>query len=117
MPLDLGEDVWAQLTYGPTGEVTADQAAKAAVERGDEVEARIELIRRVEAIRKGLGLLVPHRLLLLFTPHELEFAICGEPLDISKLEATCQYESCRASDELIQNLWTVVKDELSDAER
>jgi hypothetical protein len=60
---------------------------------------------------------VPHRLLALFTPQELEMVVCGEPLDIRKLESSCCYESCRPSDELIRSLWTVLSDEFTDAER
>ena len=64
-----------------------------------------------------MGLIVPHRLFVLFTAQELELVICGEPVDIGKLQGTCVYENCRPTDDLIKNLWNVVKEDFTDAER
>jgi len=68
-------------------------------------------------VLQGFGLIIPPRLLPLFTSQELEYLVCGEPLDISKLESSVQYHGCKATDELIRNLWTIVKEDFTDAER
>lgn len=66
---------------------------------------------------QGLGLIVPHRLFPLLTPQELELLVCGEPVDLARLERACCYENCRATDTIIRHFWSVVNDEFNDAER
>ncbi|KAH9129821.1 hypothetical protein LEN26_005783 [Aphanomyces euteiches] len=61
-------------------------------------------------LRQGLGLVVPLRLLRLFTWMELEALVCGTPeVDIDLLEKCTEYSSCNPTDQHVIWFWEVLR--------
>lgn len=76
-----------------------------------------EFDTQVEAIRRGLGTIVPQRLLMLFRWEELELMVCGQPkIDINLLKRMTVYSDCSENDAHIQYFWEVLND-FSDEQR
>lgn len=71
----------------------------------------------IEAIRRGLGNMVPLTGLALFTGRELEVLVCGRPdVDVANLRANTMYEGWSDSEPYINMFWRVFAS-LSPAER
>jgi len=71
----------------------------------------------VEAIRRGLGNVVPLAGLVMFTGRELEVLVCGRPdIDVAVLRANTIYDGYTDSDPYIQMFWRVLAS-LTPAER
>ena len=68
------------------------------------LEARFQESRKaVDAIKRGLGCVVPLRMLALMTWRELEVHVCGRPIiDLSLLKANTVYNGCSADDDMIK---------------
>ena len=82
-------------------------------------EAKLaELNPQVQAIRKGLGTIVPIQLLPLFTWQELECMVCGKrEIDVDYLKANTRYRApVKETDAHIKMFWEVLR-EFSHEER
>jgi len=77
-----------------------------------------EVRAQSQAIRKGLGTIVPIQLLPLFTWQELEMMVCGKrEIDVDYLKANTRYRSpVRENDPHVKMLWEVLR-EFSSEER
>jgi len=65
-----------------------------------------ESTRQIDAIRDGVGTIVPLEVLSLFTWRELELMVCGSPeIDIEILKTTCRYSSLSSSDRRVRHFW------------
>ncbi|OQR91627.1 HECT E3 ubiquitin ligase, partial [Thraustotheca clavata] len=72
----------------------------------------------VEAVRRGLGMVVPLKYLRLFTWMELESMVCGSPfVDIDLLKKCTEYSSCSATDVHVTWFWGVLEAYSQDARR
>ncbi|KAF0700488.1 Aste57867_9018 [Aphanomyces stellatus] len=61
-------------------------------------------------LRQGLGMVVPLRLLRLFTWMELESLVCGTPeVDIDLLKTCTEYSGCQSTDQHIVWFWEVLR--------
>lgn len=71
----------------------------------------------VDAIKVGLGAIVPLHTLSLYTADEFETLICGKKeFNVSLLRGNTNYSGCNASDEHIQFFWQVLN-ELSEEDK
>ncbi len=65
---------------------------------------------KVRAIRNGLDTIVPTQLLSLFTPQELELAICGRPdIDLVVLKKNTKYSGCNESTKEVSFFWEAMR--------
>lgn len=61
---------------------------------------------QINAIRKGLGRIVPLHMLSLFTGAEAELMACGSPeISIDLLQQCTEYSSCAATDQHVLYFW------------
>lgn len=73
--------------------------------------------KQVEAVRKGLTLVVPEGVLNLLTWREIETLVCGKPiLDLDLLKQNTVYRGCSETDALIEFFWRALA-EFSPEER
>ena len=73
--------------------------------------------KQVEAVRKGLTLVVPEGVLNLLTWREIETLVCGKPiLDLDLLKQNTVYRGCSETDALIEFFWKALA-EFSPEER
>lgn len=99
----------AQVELVPNGAMLAvrfqerHQYAEAALRfRATEADAQ------VEAIRRGLGKIVPLYLLALYTGEEMETMVCGLPyISIPLLKNTCQYDGPAPTSTHVKWFWEV----------
>lgn len=77
-----------------------------------------EFDRAIDAMKKGLGTIVPVHLLALFTPSEVETMVCGaREVDIEFLRRHTEYQrGIRPTDAHVRFFWTVLE-EMSQPER
>lgn len=76
-----------------------------------------EFDNQAREVRKGLGSVVPHHLLTLFTWDQLEVMVCGRiTMDLALLKSMTSYSSCLESDDHIKFFWQVMEG-FSDDER
>ncbi|CAM9310758.1 unnamed protein product [Chrysoparadoxa australica] len=69
-----------------------------------------ESSRQAEAVKAGLAMVVPIKLLGLFTWDELEEMVCGKPVnDMGLLERVTEYSGCRKEDPHIAFFWQALK--------
>jgi len=83
-------------------------------------EAKLSEVRpQAQAIRKGLGTIVPIQLLPLFTWQELEMMVCGKrEIDIDYLKANTRYRApVKESDSHVKMLWEVLREFTGDERR
>jgi len=76
-------------------------------------QAKLAEVRpQAQAIRKGLGTIVPIQLLPLFTWQELEMMVCGKrEIDIDYLRANTRYRApVKGTDPHVKMLWEVLED-------
>lgn len=65
---------------------------------------------QVEAIRRGLGTVIPCKLLRLFSWEEVEVLVCGKKeVDIDLLEACTEYSMCDREDAHVSAFWEVLR--------
>eukprot|EP01087_Luapelamoeba_hula_P012781 TRINITY_DN3603_c0_g1_i4.p1 TRINITY_DN3603_c0_g1~~TRINITY_DN3603_c0_g1_i4.p1 ORF type:complete len:4801 (-),score=871.08 TRINITY_DN3603_c0_g1_i4:39-14441(-) len=65
---------------------------------------------QVAAIKNGLDTIVPTSLLSLFTPQELELAVCGRPdIDISILKKNTKYNGCSETTKEVEFFWETLR--------
>lgn len=65
---------------------------------------------QVEAIRRGIGAVIPVQLLRLFSWDDLEMFVCGqEGVDIDLLEACTEYNLCSREDRHVSAFWDVLR--------
>ena len=65
---------------------------------------------QVEAIRRGIGAVIPVQLLRLFSWDDLEMFVCGqEGVDIDLLEACTEYNLCSREDRHVSTFWDVLR--------
>lgn len=65
---------------------------------------------QVEAIRRGIGAVIPVQLLRLFSWDDLEMFVCGqEGVDIDLLEACTEYNLCSREDKHVSAFWDVLR--------
>jgi hypothetical protein len=78
-----------------------------------------EFKRQIEFIRQGLYNIIPGYFLSLFTPNELEEAVCGKgEIDVELLKRNTYYgEDCNANSPHIQRFWTVITDMLNEEQK
>lgn len=82
--------------------------------RGDYVrrviEMRVQESRiQLEALRRGLGTIVPQNLLSLFQWDELELMVCGsKTMDVDMLRRHTEYQGFSENDPTIQYFWQVL---------
>ena len=64
----------------------------------------------MEAIRRGLGSVVPIQLLRLFCWDEVEVIVCGrKEVDVELLEACTEYSMCSRQDAHVSAFWDVLR--------
>jgi len=69
-----------------------------------------EFDKQVAAMRQGLGMMVPLRLLSLFTPGEVEALVCGSPeLDLPLLKQATEYSGVSESDQHVRFFWEALE--------
>ncbi|CAM9783858.1 unnamed protein product [Discosporangium mesarthrocarpum] len=69
-----------------------------------------EFAKQVEAIRSGLGTVVPLQLLSLFSWYELEEFVCGTPdVDVDLLWSCTDYSGCSRTDSHVEDFWHVLR--------
>lgn len=65
---------------------------------------------QVEAIRRGIGAVIPVQLLRLFSWGDLEMFVCGQGgVDIDLLEACTEYNLCGREDKHVSAFWDVLR--------
>lgn len=65
---------------------------------------------QVEAIRRGIGAVIPVQLLRLFSWRDLEMFVCGQGrVDIDLLEACTEYNLCGRDDKHVSAFWDVLR--------
>ncbi|TNV74071.1 hypothetical protein FGO68_gene5475 [Halteria grandinella] len=82
------------------------------------VDARVsESARQVKAIKEGIAQIIPLSIMKILDWRTVEIRATGnKSLDIEKLKAITQYNSCQASEETIQIFWRVLES-FNDEER
>jgi hypothetical protein len=76
-----------------------------------------EFEHQCEAIRRGLGTVVPLQLLSLFTWQELEKKVAGATFDVDLLEQATEYKNVNATDPHIRLFWQMMRERLTDEQR
>ena len=70
----------------------------------------------IENLRYGIYRVIPHELLTVFEPHELDMIINGKKeIDVADLKANIKYTHCGAKDNLCRWFWDYI-DTLSQQE-
>ncbi|KAL6073675.1 HECT domain-containing protein [Balamuthia mandrillaris] len=65
---------------------------------------------QIQAMKNGLDSIVPTRLLALFTPQELELAICGRPdIDLEILKKNTKYNGCNENTTEVKFFWEALR--------
>ena len=95
-----------------TFDTRLDYVRKAVQYRVAECDAQID------AIRRGIGAIVPTYLLALFTGSEIEYLICGSAdVDVKLLKETCQYDGPSPSDPHVILFWKALEQEFTMEDR
>jgi hypothetical protein len=76
-----------------------------------------EFEHQCEAIRRGLGTVVPLQLLSLFTWQELEKRVAGATFDVDLLEQATEYKNVNPADSHIRLFWQMMRERLTDEQR
>merc|ERR1719192_1336106 len=69
-------------------------------------------------MRRGLGTIIPYRLLPLLTPKQLELQVCGSPtVDIALLKKNTKYSGYSEASDVIKFFWEMMETKFSEADR
>jgi len=70
---------------------------------------------QIEAIRHGLGSIIPLGALSLLSWSHLETLVCGSPvIDVALLESVTDYSGCSRKDPHVQNFWRAMREYSND---
>jgi len=73
---------------------------------------------QIDALRRGIGAIVPTYLLALFTGAEIEYLVCGSPeVDVALLKKTCQYDGPNPGDPHVNFFWKVLEEDFNTEDR
>jgi E3 ubiquitin-protein ligase HERC2 len=76
-----------------------------------------EIDSQAAAVRKGLNMILPYRLLSLFSWNDLEIMICGVPeFDVNLLRSVTEYSGLRDNSQNVRYFWEALQ-EFSNEER